>query len=316
MSDFDPVYVVVATYNGAQWIRGLLKSLRTSRQPCVPVVVDNGSTDNTISIIEEEFPQTLIIPLPENRGFGVANNVGITYALGKGAEFIFLLNQDAYVLEDTLSQLVGFMSDHPEFGVVSPLHCAAGQERVDPSQQNYLQRFVPSYLSDACLNRIQSYYSVRGVNAAAWLVRERAFRYVGGFDPLFFMYGEDDDLINRLEFHKVPFAIFPSARVVHLRERAPISERDRVGRIRAASSRTRSVLLVDLKQPNGRFMGKCLRFVTNGFLRPLLDVLETRDAARCAAALLASMELLLSLHRVRRNARVCRGTGPHFLFGD
>ena len=83
------VFVVIVTYNGVQWIRKCLQSC----QDYPVVVVDNQSTDATVEIIQNEFPKVHLIEESKNHGFGQANNIGISYALNKGADYVFLLNQ-------------------------------------------------------------------------------------------------------------------------------------------------------------------------------------------------------------------------------
>ncbi|HEU6455948.1 MAG TPA: glycosyltransferase family 2 protein, partial [Roseateles sp.] len=216
------IATVIVTYNGAAWIAGALQSLRESSHPCTAIVVDNASSDGTAALVRREFTEATLIENGANLGFGRANNLGIEAALRAGAEAVFLLNQDAYVTPEALRQMVDFLEAQPGFDIVSPLHCSPDLTRVDPNTQSaYLQRHASSYLSDACLDRVQPHYEIRGINAAAWMLRASVFRRAGGFDPLFFMYGEDDDLIERFSHHGLHTALLPAARIVHLRAKAP-----------------------------------------------------------------------------------------------
>lgn len=308
------VFVVIVTFNGAAWITGALQSLRDSIHPCTAVVVDNASADNTAEIVRRDFPEAVLIESGANLGFGLGNNLGIEHALRKHGDAVFLLNQDAYVTPQVIGQLVDFLQAQPGFDIVSPLHCSPDLGRVDPqTQRGYLQRYIPAYLSDACVGQVQPHYTIRGINAAAWMLRADVFRRCGGFDPLFFMYGEDDDLIDRFAHHGVRMALLPSARIVHLRAKAPRPPQSWWQTVRGRSERQRSNLLIDLKRPEGRLPGQLLRMVATGIVRPLADLLDTHDLQDFLANLLATVRVLGELPRIRRHARQCARPGAHFL---
>ena len=98
------VFVVIVTYNGAVWLDRNLSSLRHSDYPVTTIAVDNNSTDASIEILEK-YSEADVIKSGENLGFGKANNIGITKALEQGADYVFLLNQDAWIFPDTISSL-------------------------------------------------------------------------------------------------------------------------------------------------------------------------------------------------------------------
>jgi GT2 family glycosyltransferase len=308
------VHAVIVTYNGAAWIAGALQSLRDSSHRCEAVVVDNASTDATVAIVRRDFPEARLIEAGANLGFGRGNNLGIAAALRAGAEAVFLLNQDAWVTPEAIGQLAAFLATEPGFDIVSPLHCSPDLGRVDPNTQSaYLQRHAPAYLSDACLGRVQPHYAIRGINAAAWMLRADVFRRAGGFDPLFFMYGEDDDLIERFAHHGLRTALLPAARIVHLRAKAPRPPQRFGQQVASRAERQRSALLLDLKRPGGSLPGQLLRLLAAGVVRPLADLLANHDAKAFLASLLASLRVLAEIARIRRHARLCARPGAHFL---
>ena len=308
------LFVVIVTFNGAPWIRGALASLRNSELPCTAVVVDNASSDDTVAIVRQDFPEAVLIASTDNTGFGCGNNVGISLALERGAEYIFLLNQDAFVTPTALGQLVEFLQQQPSYALVSPLHCSPDLTALDPqTQRGYLQRYAPGYLSDACLGRAKPFYDIRGINAAAWMVRSEAFRRVGGFDPIFFMYGEDDDLIARFEHLGELSALLPSSRIVHLRARSPRAKSSVWRQLWALSERERSALLLDLKSPTGNWAGKLLRLISAGIIHPIGQFLTDHSGKQILAHLLATARVLGELRRVRHSAKICASAGAHFL---
>ena len=166
------MYVVIVTFNGDRWIGGALDSLRNSRSGCRVIVVDNASKGSTVKIVRKYYPEIDLMCLSDNGGFGRGNKIRIANAIASGAEYVFLLNQDAYVTEDAIGQLVEFLDDHPDFDIATPLHCSPDLSAVDiKTQRYYLCRYAPEYVSDACLDSVKGYELIQGVNAAAWVAR-------------------------------------------------------------------------------------------------------------------------------------------------
>ena len=310
----ESVCVVVVTYQGAKWIRRCLSSLLQSTHNPYVIVVDNASTDDTVHIVQAEFPDVALLQSGRNLGFGRGNNLGISLAMNRGAQFVFLLNQDAYVLPTTIAELVTFMQREPSFGVVAPMHCSPDPDSIDrKTLRGYLQTYLPEYLADACVGRVKDHYKTQGVNAAAWFVRSEVFSQAGGFDPLFFLYGEDDDLLCRWMHHGVAFAWFPASRVVHLREspRAPLPTF--WADIKRRARRRRSNLLVAVKRPHFGTGHMALVFLAEGFVAPLVDALVLRQPREWMASVLAACGLVFEFPNVVRHARLTARPGAHFL---
>jgi GT2 family glycosyltransferase len=307
-------FVIIVTYNGENWIRLALDSLRDSQLKCSIVVVDNASTDTTNQIISSEYPEVKLLPQSRNTGFGVGNNIGISFAIQEKAEFVFLLNQDAYVTPTAIGQLVSFLQKLPSYSIVSPLHCSPDLQSVDPqTQKRYLQSNAPQYLSDACLNRVREHYDILGINAAAWLIRVSVFRKVGGFDPLFFMYGEDDDLINRFAYFGEKFALYPASKIVHLRAKNVRKSLGFWSELWSNSERARSALLLDVKAPSGNIFGKLLRLTIEGIAYPLIQAPLHRDWRELAARLLACVRVLSEFPVVLKASERCKKSASHYL---
>ena len=211
------VYIIIVTYNGMQWLDKCLKS-------CIDysiVIVDNASTDDTVSFIESNYPNINLFKQTKNLGFGQANNIGIRYALDKGAEHVFLLNQDAYLVNSVLGNLVAFQKVHPKYGVLSPIHITGDKRKLDKNFSYYLRKDkTGQFYSDFVLgNTLAEVYEVPFVNAAAWLLSKRCLETVGGFDPLFFHYAEDVNYCQRVCYHDFKIGVLPNVYVIHDRNK-------------------------------------------------------------------------------------------------
>ena len=209
---------VVVTYNGAPWLQACLDSLNASLAPVSTIfVVDNASSDETVAIARKTENVT-VIETGENLGFGRGNNIGMARALDGGADFVFILNQDAHVAPDALTKLVAEARAHPGLGILCPMQLDETGASLDPTfMRTYLVANAPEMVNDAFLGKVANSYPVSAAPAAAWLLSRKFLLTVGGFDPLFFMYSEDDDLCARARHHGFGFAIVPHSRFYHSR---------------------------------------------------------------------------------------------------
>ncbi|WP_298236984.1 glycosyltransferase family 2 protein [uncultured Algibacter sp.] len=208
------LFIVIVTYNGMKWLHKCLSSCASYHV----IVIDNNSSDDTVSFIKEEFPKTTILQQKNNLGFGAANNIGFSYALKQGADYVFLLNQDAYLKPNTVEDLVRCHKDNTDFGILSPIHLNGDGTKLDYNFSKYIA------LNNALQNDInrqlfsKQIYEIPFVNAAAWLLPRKTIETVGGFDPIFYHYGEDINYTQRNEYHKLRIGVVSQIYVLHDRE--------------------------------------------------------------------------------------------------
>lgn len=210
------VFVIIVTYNGDQWIEKCLASLRDSLFPISVIIIDNNSTDRTISIVKEQFSQFQFIETGSNLGFGKANNIGLEIALQQDADYVFLLNQDARVDSNCFHSLIQVHAANQQFGILSPMHLSGDNTTLEYKFIEYIQPNVcPGLVSDCILGKPGQVYETTFVNAAAWLVSKDCLQTVGGFDPIFPHYGEDVDFVERAKYFGFKIGIVPAARIWH-----------------------------------------------------------------------------------------------------
>lgn len=205
------IYTIIVTYNGLKWIDNCIRSVDGHSDV---IVVDNNSSDNTVSYVAENFPFVIVLAQTKNLGFGVANNVGISFAINKGADAIFLLNQDAYAGKDCIKKLVSISKSKPEYGIISPVHLNGDGSALDYSFQKVA--YMSPLISDLITKHYsRAIYNFKFINAAAWFIPKEVFLKVGGFDPLFFMYGEDDNFSQRVLYHNFKIGVIPNSVIFH-----------------------------------------------------------------------------------------------------
>ena len=212
------LFVIIVTYNGKQWYDRCFGSLRKSTLPITTIVVDNASNDGTAEYIKKNYPEIVLIESDKNLGFGQANNKAMRYALDCGCDYVFLLNQDAWVEPDTLERLVSIHKHNPEYGIVSPMHLNEDKLSFENGFLHYIsdnEIVGLDFVNDLYFDNLEDVYSIKYVNAAAWLIPRIILENIGGFDPLFFHYGEDDNYMSRVLFHGYKIGICPCVRIVH-----------------------------------------------------------------------------------------------------
>jgi GT2 family glycosyltransferase len=217
------VSVVVVTFNALPWIERALESVRGHET----IVVDHGSTDGTLELVRERFPEARLIE-QENKGLGGGSNAGMRVASGA---YFLLLNSDAWALDDAVERLAAFADEHPEAAVVGPrLFNPDGS--LQPSVRGFpsVWRLATEYLFLRKLaprsRALNSFYGagfdhdeVREAEflmGACLLVRREAADTVGLFDEDFFMFSEETDWCYRFRQAGWHVLFTPEAEFVHV----------------------------------------------------------------------------------------------------
>ncbi|MCX8522328.1 glycosyltransferase family 2 protein [Chryseobacterium formosus] len=214
------IQIIIVTYNAMKWAERCFKSLQQSTVAVHTIVIDNGSSDGTQKYINANFPEVTFIQSEKNLGFGKANNIGIETAYKNGADFFYLMNQDAWIYPDSIEKLLKVYHEFPnkdEIGIMSPMQIDGSEKLLDIFLDKYIAiNFEKTRLiSDFYFQTVKDYYEISFVNAAHWLIPKDTIDTVGGFNPYFFHYGEDNEYVNRVHFHQKKLLLIPSSKVVH-----------------------------------------------------------------------------------------------------
>jgi len=165
---------------------------------------------------------------------------------------VFLLNQDAVVENDTIEKLVKVARENPEFGIFSPLHLNGDGSEIDQNVIDYLLRGNRMFFNDLFFHNLQPVYKLPYINAAAWLMARKCIEAVGKFDPLFFMYGEDNDYSFRVLKSGFKIGLVPDAKIYHKRT-INLTEKSGWDEIKHLSDRNAVFDIVKLIKTNKNF---------------------------------------------------------------
>ena len=225
----EKIFIIIVTFDGQRWYKRCFDSLRALQTAVNVVVVDNSQNDETADFIRVNYPEIHLIKPAENLMFGRGNNLGIKYALENGADFVLLLNQDAWFIdENTVNELIRISQENPQYGILSPVHLNKEQDSIE---KLLLARFVllnktenwteinTELVNDLYFNKLKDVYPAKYVNCASWFIPRKTLEIVGGFDPIFLHYGEDDNYLNRLFYNDLKLGICPKLRIIHDNDR-------------------------------------------------------------------------------------------------
>jgi GT2 family glycosyltransferase len=224
--------IVIVSYNARPELNRCLESIASQidHPPTTIVVVDNGSRDETVTMLRDHWPGVRFIEAGGNIGFARGNNLGIK---ATESEYVLLLNPDTILASDAISVLIRGLAARPEAAAVGPrLVDEAGRAELSfgwtigplgELRQKivgtlYRQRWTP------IVHRVEGWTREAGprewVSGACLLVRRRDLESVGLLDERYFMYTEDVDLCLALRKRGREILFLPQAEVIHLRGRS------------------------------------------------------------------------------------------------
>ena len=233
MDESIDISIAIVTYNNSSVIKKCLYSIfeTIKNLKFELIIVDNGSSDNNVEIIEKDFKNVRLIKNDKNVGFGVAHNIAIKLAKGR---YHLVLNPDIIFTENSIEKLLNFMEKNPDVGLISPKIVSPDGtiqylcKRSPCVFDLCIRRFTPGFIQKLFKKRIDffemkdtGYNKIMDVcylSGSFMLFRKSVLEKIGGFDENFFMYSEDADITHRIgEISRALF--YPYTSVVHLWER-------------------------------------------------------------------------------------------------
>jgi GT2 family glycosyltransferase len=210
--------VVIPNWNGRRFLDNCLHALREQTfTDHEVIVVDNGSSDGSLELLEAAFPEVEAIPLEKNHGFAAASNIGIQAASG---EYIALLNNDTRVDRAWLAELVACLERHPSAAsATSKMILMHQPDTIDGAGDVLPWTFLPYPRGNGQLDhgQFEEEIEVFSASGGAALWRGEILKDLGGFDEAFFAYYEDVDLGLRARLQRHECWYVPTSIVLHHR---------------------------------------------------------------------------------------------------
>jgi len=216
------VSIVIVTWNAAYYMEGCLSSIKEqSFKDWELIIVDNGSADDTLDIVQKIYPQARVIKNEENLGFCRANNQGISAAQG---DFIFTLNSDIILDKDFMRELVFFAQKQPEeIGMLGGKMLRMDGKTIDSTGLilSKSRRFYDRGGGEIDQGQYDESAEVFGICAGAALYKRKMLDEIEidgqNFDDDFFFLGEDFDIAWRAQLYGWKAMYIPRAQCLHLR---------------------------------------------------------------------------------------------------
>ncbi len=224
------VSIIIVNYNGGMALKQCVENALLSTIPVEIKVVDNASTDLSITQLNAVFiddSRLQIIKSENNQGFAKAVNVGLSQING---DFVLILNPDCFIENDTLQHCVDFMRNHQTAGMCGVLVCdpdgtpQQSSRRAEPVplkafvQAFGLKRFFPQFAVDLSQTPLPLQpIEIEGISGAFMFLRREALTEIGGLDEGYFLHCEDLDWFKRCRLSDWKIWFLPHVRVTHLK---------------------------------------------------------------------------------------------------
>lgn len=230
------ISIIIVSYNTKELTLSCLSSVFTGKKPeevYEVIVVDNASTDDTVSFIQKNYPQVKVIRNTKNIGFAAANNIGIRIAK---APYILLLNSDAQVQKNTIKGMLQYIRLNSDIGVIT-CKLVLPNGMIDPA----CHRGFPTPWASMCYflglekmfpksklfsgyhlgcRDLTTIHEIDCPSGAFFLTKKEVIEKVGLLDEDYFMYGEDIDWSFRIKNAGYKIIYNPNEQALHLKKQS------------------------------------------------------------------------------------------------
>jgi hypothetical protein len=221
--------IIIVSWNVADLLAACLDSVlqrATDGLNTEIIVVDSASSDQTVPLLRQGYPQVKLLAQTENLGFSRCNNLGLAAASGR---YLLLLNPDTVVLGSAVADMVAYLDHHPTVGIVGP-HTrntdgtTQSTRRRFPSlataffESTWLQRYAPKSLMDRYIVADQpddGVFEVDWVQGSALLARRAVYAQIGGLDEGYIMFSEELDWCKRAKDAGWGVVYLGGAHIIH-----------------------------------------------------------------------------------------------------
>jgi GT2 family glycosyltransferase len=220
MTQTPKVFVIILSYNRVYDTLECIESVSKLRYPKVKIIViDNGSKDESVKKINEAFPDVILVKNKANYGYTGGNNMGIQLGIEAGADYVWLLNNDTCVEQNTLDELVSVAESSDDVGLVSPLIYYYDMPQVLQFCGSYVDwnnhKIVYTKDTDEVKNWLEDRKIQICLFGTALLIKQKVINDIGYLDEKYFAYWEDTDFSVRVSQRGYRNLVALKAKVFH-----------------------------------------------------------------------------------------------------
>jgi hypothetical protein len=215
--ELNKLFIVTVNWNQPLVTLKCIKSIRNTQiEGSNIVIVDNGSEDNSVELFYDTFHDIHVLENKENLGFSGGFNTGIKYALSKGAEYVFMVNNDTVFPSDMINTFFSAAKE-TKADISSPLILYGDQPDKIWSAGGYYCKLLSAPLDAHRRNKLLPDKPIRRefLTGCALLIHKKVFETIGYFDESFFLYYEDLDFLKRANDMGFKIWLIPQAKLLH-----------------------------------------------------------------------------------------------------
>jgi len=290
------VSIVIPFYNGDDYIDKCLESLSIgSCAEAEKIIVNNSDRATRIDDIAARYENVTVFDAKPRIGFGRACNEGAQISILRGAEYIIFLNQDSIAHEDLVLQLIAPFAESRELVITAPIHYNYDFSSIDKTFILYLSK-CPHLLYDALNIYMRSWYNCDCISGACFAIRSEYINKYGLFDPVYFMYWEDNDLCRKVRYLNYGIALVPGAKIGHFNHAG-----DNYKEIHKVQMWSRhSMSIFELKDVKVSLLRQCL-YICRSSIKAYLNYGVSLRFLDLLFAILFDIRLLVSLPHIIRS---------------
>ena len=235
------VSIIIVHYKARDELFDLLSSIKNSKSHTnyEAIIVDNDEKKSIGIDFLRHFNWVKYVSSEGNIGFGAGNNLGVKHAKGK---FLFFLNPDTKVFQNTINNLVNFLLKNKKFGVISPIlldvnlapYPLQGTLELTPTRAIFALSFINKIFPNNPISRkfwLSTWNRKKTIETdvvpgTAMMIRKDIFEKIGGFDDRFFLFFEENDVCRRVKNSGFKVGILPNAKIVHFWGRSTKKRKD------------------------------------------------------------------------------------------
>lgn len=209
--------VVVPNWNGKDELSACLDSLLAQTEPATIIVVENGSADGSLELLQNKYPQVELVINTKNLGFAGGVNRGIKKAVELGSVYVALFNNDAVANAKWLAELVKCLDDSPAVGIATCKFLSADGSHLDSTGDYYTVWGLPypGGRGETDTTKYDGQTNIFAASGGASLYRVSMLQEIGLFDEDFFAYYEDVDISFRAQLAGWKVIYVPAAIAFH-----------------------------------------------------------------------------------------------------
>ncbi|MGA2669359.1 MAG: glycosyltransferase family 2 protein [Ignavibacteria bacterium] len=270
------ISVIILNYNGSKYIVNCLSSvLKSSYDNFEVILVDNASTDDSISIVEELFndERIRIVRNSSNLGFCEGNNIGYKYTNG---DYLVFLNNDTEVDPKWLDELVKVMESEQKIGIAQSKLLLLNNRQIFDSTGDFLDYYCLSMqrgldeIDRGQYDNVEEIFSARG---ASLIIKRKVIKDVGLFDPDFYLGYEDIDLCWRVRLRGYKVMYVPKSIVYHKGNGTPSN-------VKLYHSQ-KNIIILMIKNYNAKniikYLPGCLVIIFGGFIKNFFTMKDNKN---------------------------------------